>query len=59
MSYVARALFLSVFPTLSILITPDWVIRAALIAVGGGLLGALYPAWLASRKDVIDALAYE
>jgi ABC-type antimicrobial peptide transport system permease subunit len=27
--------------------------------VGGGLLGALYPAWLASRKDVIEALAYE
>jgi putative ABC transport system permease protein len=59
MSYVARGLFLSVFPTLSILITADWIVRAALIAVGGGVLGALYPAWLASRKDVIEALAYE
>ena len=59
MSYLARVLFLSAFPTLSILITTDWIIRAALIAVGGGLLGALYPAWLASRKDVIEALAYE
>jgi ABC-type antimicrobial peptide transport system permease subunit len=29
------------------------------IAVAGGLLGALYPAWLASRKDVVEALAYE
>jgi putative ABC transport system permease protein len=56
---LARAFFLSAFPTLSILITPDWIFRAALIAVGGGLLGALYPAWLASRKDVIEALAYE
>jgi putative ABC transport system permease protein len=59
MSYVARAFFLSAFPTLSILITADWVVRAAAIAITGGLLGALYPAWLASRKDVIEALAYE
>jgi putative ABC transport system permease protein len=58
-SYLARAFFLSAFPTLSILITADWILRAALIAIGGGLLGALYPAWLASRKDVVEALAYE
>jgi putative ABC transport system permease protein len=58
-SYLARAFFLSAFPTLSILITGDWIVRAALIAVAGGLLGALYPAWLASRKDVVEALAYE
>jgi len=58
-SYLARAFFLSVFPTLSILITADWIFRAALIAVGGGMLGALYPAWLASRKDIVEALAYE
>jgi putative ABC transport system permease protein len=57
MSYLARVLFLSAFPTLSILITTDWIIRAALIAVGGGLLRALYPAWLASRKAVIEAFA--
>jgi len=59
MSYAARAGFLSFFPTLSILITPGWILRAAAIAVGGGLLGASYPAWLASRKDPIEALAYE
>jgi putative ABC transport system permease protein len=59
MSYAARAAFLSAFPTLSILITPGWILRAAAIAVGGGLLGASYPAWLASRKDPIEALAYE
>jgi putative ABC transport system permease protein len=59
LSYVARVVFLSAFPTLSILITADWMLRAALIAISGGMLGALYPAWLASRKDVIEALAYE
>ena len=56
---MTRGFFLSAFPTLSILITPDWIVRAALIAVAGGLLGASYPAWLASRKDVIEALAYD
>ena len=59
MSYVARALFLSSFPTLSILITPEWILRSALIALAGGLLGASYPAWLASRKDAIEALSYD
>ncbi len=59
LSYLTRAFFLSALPTLSILITPDWIVRAALIAVAGGLLGASYPAWLASRKDVVEALAYD
>lgn len=59
MSFLARAFFLSAFPTLSILITPGWMLRAALIAAGGGLLGASYPAWLAGHKDVVEALAYD
>lgn len=59
MSYVARSLFLDTFPTLSILITPDWILRSSLIALAGGLLGASYPAWLASRKDAIEALSYD
>jgi putative ABC transport system permease protein len=58
-SYLTRAFFLSALPTLSILITPEWIIRAALIAAAGGLVGASYPAWLANRKDVIEALAYD
>jgi putative ABC transport system permease protein len=59
MSYVARAFFLSAFPTLSILITVDWIVRSSVIAIVGGLLGASYPAWLASRKDAIEALSYD
>ena len=58
-SYVSRAMFLSSFPTLSILITPEWIFRSAVIALAGGLLGASYPAWLASRKDAIEALSYD
>jgi putative ABC transport system permease protein len=36
-----------------------WAIVAAAIGVGGGILGALYPAWRASNLDPVNALAYE
>jgi len=59
LSYAVRAAFLAGFPTLSILITTEWVLRAAAIAMLGAILGASYPAWLASRKDPVEALAYD
>src|ERR1700729_2987028 len=59
LSYLMSAIFIKLFPTLTILITPLWVLRAGLIAIVGGLLGAAYPAWMASRKDPVEALAYE
>ena len=59
LSYLMRTIFVRVWPTLTILITPEWILRAAAIAIVGGLLGAFYPAWLASRKDPVEALAYE
>src|SRR5580700_7498427 len=59
LSYAVRAAFLAGFPTLSILITPEWVLRAAGIALTGAILGASYPAWMASRKDPVEALSYD
>ncbi len=59
MSFALRSFFLHAFPTLSIIFTIDWTLRAALIAVVGGLIGASYPAWLASRKDPLEALSYD
>jgi putative ABC transport system permease protein len=59
LSYVVRAAFLAGFPTLSILITPQWILRAAGIALAGAIFGASYPAWLASRKDPVEALSYD
>ena len=59
LSFLLRFIFLKAFPSLTVLITPDWILRAGLIAIAGGLLGATYPAWLASRKDPVEALAYE
>ncbi len=59
LSYTALAIFLKLLPSLTILITFKWIMLAGMIAVTGGLLGATYPAWLASRKDPVEALAYE
>lgn len=59
LSYAVRAAFLAGYPTLSILITPAWVLRAGAIALTGAIVGASYPAWLASRKDPVEALSYD
>ena len=47
------------FPTLPFPVTLGWRLNATLIAFSGAILGALYPALKAARKDPIDALAYE
>jgi putative ABC transport system permease protein len=59
LSYAVRAAFLAGFPTLSIQITTEWVLRAGGIALAGALIGASYPAWVASRKDPVEALSYD
>lgn len=59
LSYMMRAILVKFFPSMTILITPGWIFRAAIIAIVGGLFGASYPAWLASRRDPVEALAYE
>ena len=59
LSYVVRAGFLAIFPTLSVLITFGWIIRAGCIALAGAIFGASYPAWVASRKDAVESLSYD
>lgn len=46
-------------PTLPVVVSGGWIIRATVIAIVGAVLGALYPAYKAAQKDPIDALAYE
>lgn len=58
-TYGVRALLHVKFATFSFELTLPWIGWGALIAFAGALCGALYPAWLAARKDPIDALAYE
>jgi putative ABC transport system permease protein len=59
LSFLMRWVFVNAFPSMTILILPRWVMFSALIAIAGGLLGSSYPAWMASRKDPVEALVYE
>ena len=45
--------------TCALPISYAWLVKAAIIALIGSLLGAFYPAMKAAQKDPIDALAYE
>jgi putative ABC transport system permease protein len=46
-------------PTQPFPISTGWIFATILIALGGALVGAMYPALKAARKDPIEALAYE
>ena len=48
-----------VFPTLTVLITSDWIARASVFAVLSGIIGSLYPSLKAAKQDPVEALAYE
>jgi putative ABC transport system permease protein len=58
-TFAVRALLGVRFPAFSFELTAAWMAKGAAIAFVGAVCGALYPAWMASRKDPIDALAYE
>ncbi|MGH9340156.1 MAG: ABC transporter permease [Acidobacteriota bacterium] len=59
LTYMSLKLIVLAFPSLPITITPLWRLAAAVIAIGGGTIGALYPAYKAAQLDPIRALGYE
>ena len=59
LSFLAKHGIHAKLPTLPIQMNADWIIYAMLIAIGGAMLGAMYPAFKAAQKDPIEALAYE
>ena len=58
-TYLLRIVFSKSAPTLDFEVTLNWVFAAVVIAFFGSIMGALYPAFKAARKDPIDALSYE
>jgi putative ABC transport system permease protein len=46
-------------PTLTVLISQDWILRTIALAIAGAVAGALYPAYRAAGFDPVDALSYE
>jgi putative ABC transport system permease protein len=60
LAFGSKALIMSLVPaSLQVVNAPDWWPRAAAIAIGGALLGAIYPGLKAARQDAIQALAYD
>ena len=60
MSFIAKYALETFAPaSLPPAIVAAWWPRAALIAVAGAILGAMYPGWRAAQQDPIEALAYE
>jgi putative ABC transport system permease protein len=58
-SFVIARVVQAIFPTLTVLITPDWIVRASLFAILSGIIGSLYPSLKAAKQDPVEALAYE
>jgi putative ABC transport system permease protein len=59
-SFATQAALLAKFPTITVQVgAENWLWKAAVIALVGAMIGALYPAFKAAQKDPIDALAYE
>ncbi len=59
LTFVAIQLILAAFPALPVIITGFWRVAAAVMALLGGTLGALYPAVKAAQMDPVKALGYE
>ena len=59
LSFVASGSIRHAIPTMPVHFSWGWILRAAIIAVCGAMIGAIYPAVKAAQKDPIDALAYE
>ncbi len=60
LSFVTRWAMLHIAPaSLPQAVVPSWWPIAGLIAMGGALLGSVYPGLMAVRQDPIEALAYE
>lgn len=47
------------FPLVQVAVAGEWIVFSMITALVGAAAGALYPAYKASSKDPIEALAYE
>ncbi|HYA61671.1 MAG TPA: FtsX-like permease family protein [Candidatus Sulfotelmatobacter sp.] len=58
-TFLTQAILKQTNPSLSILLTPGWVVGSVGLALLGAALGATVPAVRASTYDPVEALAYE
>jgi putative ABC transport system permease protein len=58
-TFLTQAILKETNPSLTILLTPAWVVGSIGLALLGAALGATFPAVRASSYDPVEALAYE
>ncbi len=58
-TFAIKGILLRAVPTLTVLISAEWIVRSIFLALAAAVAGALYPAYRASGFDPVDALAYE
>lgn len=59
LSFLAAMVIEKVRPLLTVEITLKWIAVAAGAAMAGAIVAAIYPAWRATRVDMIEALSLE
>ena len=59
LTWLAIHVIVSLAPNLPVFISGSWRLAAAIMAISGGMLGALFPALKAAQLDPIKALGYE
>jgi putative ABC transport system permease protein len=59
LSFLAAMLIEKLRPLLTVDITLKWIAVAVGAAVAGAVVAAIYPAWRATRVDMIEALSLE
>ncbi len=59
LTFLTEAVLKRTTPSLTILISPGWILSSVALALAGTAAGALYPAVRAAGYDPVDALAYE
>jgi putative ABC transport system permease protein len=59
MAFAAAWLIQTLLPLYTVTITADWIAIAVGAALVGALFSALYPAWRATRVDMVSALTLE
>jgi len=58
-SGVLREIIINKFPTLQVAMGPRELVVGLLLGVIAGILGAIYPAYMAAKMDPVRALSYE
>ena len=59
LTFGVRWIIEMVQPLMNVEVQPKWLLVAALVGIGGGIVSAIYPGYVALRHDPVEALSFE